>query len=466
VTTLSQAASELGRQAVREGRARAATLHTLARVLFLATIFAAPWAFGAVTPWAWVSMTILAMLALALWAGGWIERGVLKLSWSNFYLLFLGLLALAAIQFFGHRTLDHEATREAILKLATDAVFFFLAGQLLFNESRSGKMIRRWGGVALTLAFGLSVLALAQVMTTGHGKIYWFVRTDHGPFGPYVSANDYSGLIEMLLPVAAGYILSGASRQIPRAVLWIAVGVPLASIAISGSRAGALITLIEVLVFAVIAVRNQRRAQWGLGLPLVLALLLFSAGIFAWMANGSHRADRALSVFQSDKSMQVKMGDRLWVAKDTLRMAERHPLLGVGIGAFESAFPPYMSHVTDLHWTHAHDDIAEGLSETGLPGAVLLVCGLALLLSMGYFHIHERLRADWGWIPVGALVGVTGLLCHSLVDFNLRIPANAAWFVVCLAVATHPGTWPDRVPRRVRESRRESPPEADEKFVN
>jgi O-antigen ligase len=333
---------------------------------------------------------------------------------------------------------------------------------LLFNESRSGKTIQQWGLLVLILALGLSALAIAQVITTGHGWIYWYIRTPHGPFGPYVSANDYCGLLEMLIPVAAGYVLSGSSRRVPAVLLWIAVGVALASVAMSGSRGGAVVTLIEVLLFAYIAIRHQSRRHWGLGLPVILGLILISAGAFAWVANGQRETDRALSVFQTNKSLQVKMGDRLWVAKDTLRMALHHPWLGVGVGGFETAFPPYMSHVSDIHWTHAHDDFAEGLSETGLPGAVLLVWGMVLFISLGYFHIRERLRADWGWIPVGALVGATGLLCHSLVDFNLRIPANAAWFVVCLAVATHPGTWPDRAPRRVREPS----PETDEGFVN
>ena len=71
-------------------------------------------------------------------------------------------------------------------------------------------------------------------------------------------------------------------------------------------------------------------------------------------------------------------------------------------------------------------------------------------------------RADWGWIPIGAIVGVVGLLCHSLVDFNLRVPANAAWFVVCVAVATHANPWTDRLPRVARAS----VPERNEDFVN
>jgi hypothetical protein len=462
LTPLSSTPAQTSRPDAREGRSHAASLHRIARIVLLATIFAAPWAIGAVEPWAWGALTGLAMLVLILWGAGWVQRGVFKLTWSSLYLPFLALIALALFQFFEHRTSDYPATREAVLKLLTDAVFFFLAGQLLFNESRNGKTIKQWGSMVLILAFGLSTLAVAQILTTGHGWIYWVIRTDYGPFGPYVSANDYCGLLEMLVPVAAGYILSGSSRRVPRIALWLMVGGCLGSVAMSGSRAGAVVMVLEVLIFTAIALRYRSRAHWHIGLLMVLGLLVCSVGIFAWVANGSREADRALSVFQTDKSIQVKMGDRLWVAKDTLRMALHHPISGVGVGAFETAFPPYMSHVSDLHWTHAHDDIAEGLSETGLPGAALLLWGLILFLSLGYFHIRDRVRADWGWIPVGALVGATGLLFHSLVDFNLRVPANALWFVVCLAVATQPGTWPDRPPRR----RRESIPETDESIVN
>lgn len=31
------------------------------------------------------------------------------------------------------------------------------------------------------------------------------------------------------------------------------------------------------------------------------------------------------------------------------------------------------------------------------------------------------------------------MLTHSLLDFNLHPPANAAWFAVCAAIALHRG---------------------------
>jgi len=258
--------------------------------------------------------------------------------------------------------------------------------------------------------------------------------------------------LEMLIPISVGFVLSGSSHRVPRVILWLAVGVALASVAISGSRGGAGVILIELVLFGLIIYRHRSRGNWNLGFPLIAGLLLVSVGMFAWMANGGRRADRALSIFQTDKSIQVKMGDRFWVAKDTLRMALSHPWLGIGVGTFETAFPPYMSHPSDLHWTHAHDDFAEGLAETGVAGGVLLLWGLVLFFSLGFSHIRERLRAGWGWISIGAVVGATGLLCHSLVDFNMRVPANAAWFVVCVVLATQPGSWPDRSSRVTRES--------------
>jgi len=41
-------------------------------------------------------------------------------------------------------------------------------------------------------------------------------------------------------------------------------------------------------------------------------------------------------------------------------------------------------------------------------------------------------------MQLGATLGCCGLLVHSLVDFNLHMPANAAWFAVCAALASMP----------------------------
>jgi hypothetical protein len=48
-------------------------------------------------------------------------------------------------------------------------------------------------------------------------------------------------------------------------------------------------------------------------------------------------------------------------------------------------------------------------------------------------------------IRLAALTGCTGLLIHGLWDFNLQVPANAAWLFVLIALATMIGRERDRV---------------------
>jgi predicted permease len=54
-----------------------------------------------------------------------------------------------------------------------------------------------------------------------------------------------------------------------------------------------------------------------------------------------------------------------------------------------------------------------------------------------------------GAVAFAALLGVTGILVHSLVDFNLQVPANAAMFyVLCTIAAMEPRFDSFRSPRR------------------
>jgi O-antigen ligase len=130
------------------------------------------------------------------------------------------------------------------------------------------------------------------------------------------------------------------------------------------------------------------------------------------------------------------MGARLVVARDSLRLVRAHPWLGTGLGSFEVAFPRYQSSPTDLVWDHAHNDYVEALAETGLIGGLLVISALVLFFRLAFRRLGERLRHRAEWIQIGAAIGCCGLLVHSFVDFNLHIPANAAWFFVLAGIAT------------------------------
>lgn len=421
-----------------EGRTASPIFHTLARIVLVATLCAAPWAFGAVEPWGWGILSGLALLSLMLWALGSSLRGALRITWTPLQWTFLAFVLLAAVQWSANLTFDRIATRESALKIITDFVIFFLAGQLLNTQPENGRALRWFGLATVVLTGAISIFAMAQV-ATGTRAIYWTIVPPLGwIFGPYVNHNHYGGLLEMLIPISVGYVLTRPPASLSRILLWILVGIALISVWASASRGASVAVLIEGLCMGMVLISNRRRIAGRGSLLLIVGAVVISAGIFLWMVQSGRLSGRGWSVFHGDQRLDLAMKDRLRGGAVALRMGEKHPLTGIGLGCFEDAFPGYTDFSTDQHWNHAHNDYAEAFAETGVPGAILIVVSLIIFFRYAFAGLGERLRRKSAWIQLGAAVGCVGLLVHSFVDFNLRIPANAAWFVVCLAIAVHP----------------------------
>jgi O-antigen ligase len=414
-------------------------LFGFARVLLLGTLFAAPLAFGAVQPWAWGAIGVAAAILLVLWAWGETagsrEQGTafkIRVYWSPIYLPAAAFLVLAVVQYFSGLTLDPAATKEALARLVTDLVLFFLAGQFLAQatEPQWRKM-----GLALTLyTFAIAVFATLQ-FSSSHNLIYWAIPSPGYTFGPYVNHNHYAGLMEILIPLAVASALPAIRKHPSAVLLGFAALIPIASLLLSGSRGGFISLVVEVLLAAILIflcgpqrVRKAAAAVGGLG--IIAAVVLFF-----WMAP-RQIAERLATMADATHSPEVALADRLAPAKDSLRIFRAHPWVGAGLGSFETVFPQYQSFPSDLTWDHAHNDYAEALAETGIVGGALVLFSLGLFFWLAFRNLRERLWHREGWLQIGAAIGCCGLLVHSFVDFNLHIPGNAAWFAVCAAIAT------------------------------
>jgi hypothetical protein len=76
--------------------------------------------------------------------------------------------------------------------------------------------------------------------------------------------------------------------------------------------------------------------------------------------------------------------------------------------------------------------------ETGLLGFGLMLWFLVRLYQSG-LPTSRRWELKWdGAVSLAALLGCSGILFHSFVDFNLQIPANAALFYVLCGLAASP----------------------------
>jgi len=374
---------------------------------------------------------LLALAALLSWGVANARRGTVRLLWSPLYVPLALFLAMAAIQFWGHFTVDPFSTREALIKLLTSLLFFFLGGQLI--AARAERAMHQFAALAAFLAFGLSLLALFQFFSS-QGRIYWIVKSPGWTFGPYANHNHYAGLMEVLIPIAGLYAFSRPSVDRWRPLLGFMVLVPIASMLLSGSRGGLVALIVQVLLLAgVVIMRGPAIARRGVivgGTSVILGASL----LFLW-ADPGYISKRLASVAGLDESREPALGERSCVLKDTVKIFRDHPWMGTGLGTFASVYPAYRSFPSDLLWDHAHNDYVQVLAETGIAGGILVLASLALFFRLAFFQMRERLRHSAGWISLGAAVGCCGLLVHSFVDFNLHVPANALWFAMAASVA-------------------------------
>ncbi len=403
----------------------------ISEFMLITVLLGSPWAFGAVQTRAWVAMLLLALIALMGWAVGCVQSHAIHLYGSPMIYPAVGFLALAAIQFFGGFTADRIATREALLNSIACFVLFFLTMQLLATTGK--KTLLRFGLTTSVLAFVMSLFAILQFFSS-QGNIYWAVKSMGWTFGPYVNHNHYAGLMEMLIPISAGYVLSRTERDPRRMMLALLVLLPVASLLLSSSRGGFLSLLAEIAILGVLLWVGRFTSRSRVTTPMLFGIVA-AAVVFFWLDPGSI-SKRLASVATVHPASEAGLGERLTAAGDTLRIFQDYPALGTGLGSFPVVFPRYQTFASDRYWDHAHNDYAELLAGSGLVGGLLALAALILFFRLSFKHALEPLRDPTGWIQLGAAIGCCGLLVHSFVDFNLHIPANAAWFVVCVAIGT------------------------------
>ena len=380
-------------------------------------------AFGAVEEWSTFAFEAGAAILFLVWAGKQIVSGQVKLSKNPLYLpaLLFFLLLLAQV---GLRTSAYGyVTRYEILQYVSYGIVLLIAAECVREEDT------RQTFAMVLIVFGMlyAFFALAQELTS-NGKFFWVYtpRFNGSIYGSYVNHDHYAGLMEMLVPfplvASMGHLLSGGKRAL---VAFCAV-LMASTIVLSGSRGGMLSLVLEIVVFATLTLVQRRNPRVALGVAAVCVLVL------------------VFLVFLGKVQVLGRLGNldpdmRLKITKDCLRMFSHRPVLGWGLGTFPTVYPGYRSFYTNLFVNEAHNDYAQLLVETGLLGFGLMMWFLIRLYKYG-LPTSRRWEFKWdGAVSLAALLGCTGLLLHSFVDFNLQIPANAAMFyVLCGLAATRP----------------------------
>ena len=83
---------------------------------------------------------------------------------------------------------------------------------------------------------------------------------------------------------------------------------------------------------------------------------------------------------------------------------------------------------------HAHNDYLEFMSDTGWIGIIILGSIVALTFSAAVHAMRRRRHPLMRGMAFSSVMGILSLMIHSTTDFNLRVPSNAALFMVVLAL--------------------------------
>jgi O-antigen ligase len=133
---------------------------------------------------------------------------------------------------------------------------------------------------------------------------------------------------------------------------------------------------------------------------------------------------------------QTLFSNRAWVWRDTLSMIRSNPLLGVGLGAYGTAFSIYTRSDGSIRVPQAHNDYLQAVADCGVVGGVIALWFLALTFRAVWRGVRSRDPLMSG-LSLGAGGSIFAILVHSLFDFNLQLPATALLFLVLSAVLAH-----------------------------
>lgn len=396
------------------------------RIGICALIVFAVLSFGGVEPWGAAVLEIGAALLFVAWGILSVRRRKAEIRWNWLYLPLLGLGAFAFVQYAFGLSVYPYLTELDLLKWGAYVLLFFLS----VESFRTIEQVNRFVWFLVAFGFAVSLFGIIQHFTFS-GKLYWSVPLAGGgsPFGPYVNRDDFAGFVELVAPLGLALLFFRAVRREHLTLLVLFTLVPFGAAILSASRGGIIGLLFELVLLAFLARARQFGKKQLTGL---LALGLVAGTFIVWLG-----VSETIQRFAQLSPGEISRNSRVSMDRDTWHIFVHHPWNGTGLGTLIAVFPQYASfYIPHTVVDHAHNDYLELLADTGIIG---WFCGLAfvvLLFWRGLKNVQGAKRRLPRAIFAGSLVACAGMLLHSLVDFNLHVPANALLFLLLAALAT------------------------------
>jgi O-antigen ligase len=401
-----------------------------------------PLPYGSVEAWSTALWEVWIFATMILWGLLVVKEGRLNIAANPLVWPMLAILIVAIIQFLplnsGERqtiSYDPYTTSQAAIKIFAFLCFFLLFTTFVNTHERRNFAVK----VIIVVCVFVALVGIGQSYI---GKALW----QRGMYGPFVNRNHFAGFLEMGVGLTGGLLIGRSVRREVMAIYASCTLAMCAGIVLSASRGGVLALAAEVVFLAIVAVpsfissrKESRPGRRGLIIRTTGALVLGIAAIFGSMfLVGSEGLVQNISQTQSEIGNELPASERysrrdIWGA--TKQLIEDHPLLGVGLGAYQLAYTRYDRSSGAQRVEQSHNDYLQIMADAGLIGGLIALVFLILLFARGFSAAQTRDHRERS-IILGALAGCFAIAIHSFVEFNLQITSNAQMFLALAALAT------------------------------
>lgn len=236
----------------------------------------------------------------------------------------------------------------------------------------------------------------------------------------------FAGYLILSLPVYAGIVFSRSYKLFYKILFLFILGGGFFCLFHTYSRAGWL--CITAVIFIMVFLMSGKKIR-----PFVIILLIiFLMAVFLFGIFNRELIKGYIYHPFSDNT-------RILVFNKSLKMLIDHPITGVGLGNFHSAYEEYLTPdeknlpVEPAPW-HAHNLFIQLAIEMGIPGLFsFLWLVISLLCRIFSF---QKIKNKNKWLIYGIFSSITGFLFLGFFDFLLGDVKSGIYFFIILSFAS------------------------------
>ncbi len=279
---------------------------------------------------------------------------------------------------------------------------------------------RLWRGISVGLFLALLIV----------GYQYFALHSERP--SAWVQAIAFANMVAVLALV--GFARPGESR-IAHAEAWFNVICGVLILMLNGTRGAVVAMLVTVVPMLLIRYRRFTVRMFAVAVATVVVLAV--GAYLVPTSPVSKRVDDAVTEIQQYRqgNIETSVGARLKIWHLGMQSFAKHPWTGVGVGQFARILhdSPFCQQTQSVACVleHAHNDVVEAASTTGIPGLLTLL-GLFLVPAALFAQALRACRAggnDEGVSVGGAGLGVVmaSLIC-GLTQVTMAHQANVVFY--------------------------------------